>query len=102
MWMISVCNENLQLHACLTHCTYMYHIMTKIRPICCWLPRQLVPRQFVYGHFVYDTSSTDFSSTTVYQRVGSYTSNFFFSKSLFSSISTSTYTMIRFYQSRLN
>src|SRR6218665_2667937 len=61
-----------------------------------------VPRQFVYGQFVYDTSSTDISSTdilsiTVYQlaRVqDSYTLNFCFRKSLFSSIPTSTYTMV--------
>ena len=47
---------------------------------------------------VYDTSFTDISSTTVYQRVAQLycTSNFCFSKSLFSSIPTSIYTMIPF------
>src|SRR6218665_3559464 len=54
----------------------------------------------------HDNSSTDISSTTLrlqtfrlllYTRAqDSYTSNFCFSKSLFSSISTSTYTMIPF------
>src|SRR6218665_2615272 len=62
----------------------------------------------------HDNSSTDISSTTLrlqtirlqifrllpYTSIqDSYTSNFYFSKSLFSSIPTSTYTMIRFYQS---
>src|SRR6218665_3160414 len=62
----------------------------------------------------HDNSSTDISSTTLrlqtfrlqtfrlilYTSVHhSYTSNFCFSKSLFSSIPTSTYTMIPFYQS---
>src|SRR6218665_1661031 len=67
----------------------------------------------------HDNSSTDISSTTLHLQTfrlqtfrlqtfrlllytsvqDSYTSNFCFSKSLFSSIPTSTYTMIRFYQS---
>src|SRR6218665_682251 len=60
------------------------------------------------GHRFHDNSSADISSTTLhlqtfrpilYTRVqDSYTSNFCFSKSLFSSIPTSTYTMIPFYQ----
>src|SRR6218665_1506970 len=65
----------------------------------------------------HDNSSTDISSTTLrlqtfrlqtfrlllYTSVHhSYTSNFCFSKSLFSSIPTSTYTMIPFYQSRFH
>src|SRR6218665_460586 len=60
-----------------------------------------VPRQFLYGHFVYDTSSTDISSTDIRLLLctsiqDSYTSNFCFSKSSFSSIPTSTYTKIPF------
>jgi len=54
----------------------------------------LVPRQLVYGHFVYDISSTDILSTTVYQGTGQLYIQFLFSKSLFSSSPTSTYTMI--------
>ena len=65
----------------------------------------------------HDNSSTDISSTTLrlqtfrlqtfrlllYTRVqDSYTSNFCFRKSLFSSIPTSTYTMIPFYQSHFH
>src|SRR6218665_904565 len=60
----------------------------------------------------HDNLSTDISSTTLrlqtfrlllYTSVqDSYTSNFCFSKSLFSSIPTSTYTMIPFYQSHLH
>src|SRR6218665_567026 len=53
-----------------------------------------------------DISSTDISSTTVYQDFTSVqdsnTSNFCFSKSLFSSIPTSTYTMIPVYQSHFH
>ena len=68
----------------------------------------MVPRQFVYGHFVHDISSTTLRLQTfrlqtfrllLYTSVqDSYTSNFCFSK-LFSSILTSTYTVIPFYQS---
>src|SRR6218665_2678585 len=65
----------------------------------------------------HDNSSTDIFSTTLrlqtfrlqtfrlllYTSVPeSYTSNFCFSKSLFSSIPTSTYTMIPFYQSHFH
>src|SRR6218665_3681812 len=71
-------------------------------------------RAFLRYH---DNSSTDISSTTLrlqtfrlqtsrlllYTSVqNSYTSNFCFSKSLFSSIPTSTYTMILFYQSHFH
>src|SRR6218665_86341 len=98
---------------------------------CFWVPRQFVYGHFVYDissttfrlqtfrlrHFVYDISSTDISSTTfrlqtfrlqtfrllLYTSVhDSYTSNFCFSKSLISSIPTSTYTMIPFYQSHFH
>src|SRR6218665_388258 len=65
----------------------------------------------------HDNSSTDISSTTLRLQTfrlqtfrlllctsvqDSYTSNFCFSKSLFSSIPTSTYTMIPFYQSHFH
>src|SRR6218665_3976974 len=60
----------------------------------------------------HDNSSTDISSTTLrlqtfrlllYTSVqDSYTSNFCFSKSLFSSIPTSTYTVVPFYQSHFH
>src|SRR6218665_789052 len=73
-------------------------------------------------YWFHDNSSTDISSTTLrlqtfrlqtfrlqtfrlllYTSVqDSYTSNFRFSKSLFSSIPTSTYTMIPFYQSHFH
>src|SRR6218665_2471964 len=69
----------------------------------------MVPRQFVYGHFVYDTSSIDINfrlqtfRLLLYTSIpNSYTSNFYFSKSLFSSIPTSTYTMIPFSQSHFH
>src|SRR6218665_2394428 len=58
-------------------------------------------RTFHLRHFVYDISSMTLRLQTfcllLYTRVqDSYTSNFCFSKSLFSSIPTSTYTMIPF------
>src|SRR6218665_309043 len=58
-------------------------------------------RTFRLRHIVYDTSPTTHRLQTfcllLYTRVqDSYTSNFCFSKSLFSSIPTSTYTMIPF------
>src|SRR6218665_1316386 len=71
-------------------------------------------RSFTRFH---DNSSTDISSTTLrlqtfrlqtfrlllYTSIqDSYTSNFCFSKSLFSSIPTSTYTVIPFYQSHFH
>src|SRR6218665_840249 len=67
-----------------------------------------VPREFVYGHLVYDTVSTDISSTTVYQRTGPlyiqllFQQFIIFINSLFSSIPTSTYTVIPFYQSHFH
>src|SRR6218665_1822375 len=65
-----------------------------------------------YDQGFHDNSSTDISSTTLrlqtfrlllYTSVQDcYTSNFCFSKSLFSSIPTSTYTMIPFYPSHFH
>src|SRR6218665_3706801 len=57
--------------------------------------------------FVYDTSSTDISSTdisftTVYQRVGQLYVHLLFQQIIISSIPTSTFTMIPFYQSRFH
>src|SRR6218665_746282 len=78
-----------------------------------WPLHTYIHTYMTYGWF-HDNSSTDISSTTLriqtfrlqtfrlllYTSVqDSYTSNFGFSKSLFSSIPTSTYTMIPFYQS---
>src|SRR6218665_1460648 len=92
---------NFLINQATTYAMIFYQSSFHLHLCCVCVSLRLVPRQFVYGHFVYDTSSTDISLQTfrllLYTRVqDSNTSNFCFSKSLFSSIPTSTYTMIPF------
>src|SRR6218665_36826 len=72
----------------------------KCRPLV-WVP-WVVPRQFVYGHFVSTLRLQTFRLLLHTSVQDSYTSNFCLRKSLLSSISTSTCTMIPFYQSHFH
>ena len=92
---------------CLFRLPWEYPINIQLHlPVCKGTPACITVLPLITCIWFHDNSSTDISSTTLglqtfrlllYTRVqDSYTSNFCFSKSLFSSIPTSTYTMIPF------
>src|SRR6218665_2693756 len=99
----------MKLWAFLNYWKHVPGLSHSIRLWLCNIMLTLRTRVFLYIQRFHDNSSADISSTTLrlqtfrrqtfrlllYTSVeDSYTSNFCFSKSLFSSIPTSTYTMI--------